>query len=49
MSNLEEQIEKEKQRYLDYADRNSDKRIYIYGAGKQAVPIADFIKRTTFR
>ena len=45
MSNLEEQIEKEKQRYLDYADRNSDKRIYIYGAGKQAVPIADFYKK----
>ncbi len=48
MSNLEEQIEKEKQRYLDYADRNSDKRIYIYGENRRfRLPI--FIKRTTFR
>lgn len=45
MSSLEEQIAKEKQRYLDFAELNSAKHIYIYGAGKQAVPIADFYKK----
>lgn len=44
MANLDEQIEKEKQRYLDFAELNKEKHIYIYGAGKQAVPIAEFLK-----
>lgn len=42
MLNLDEQINAEKQRYLDFAEKNKGKHIYIYGAGKQAVPIADF-------
>lgn len=44
MSNFDEQIEKEKQRYLDFVELNKKRHIYIYGAGKQAVPIADFFK-----
>lgn len=44
MANLDEQIEKEKQRYLDFAELNKEKHIYVYGAGKQAVPIAEFFK-----
>lgn len=44
MFNLEEQIAKEKQRYLNFVESNKGKHIYIYGAGKQAVPIADFFK-----
>ena len=44
MLDLEEQIVKEKQRYLDFVELNRGKHIYIYGAGKQAVPIADFFK-----
>lgn len=44
MSNLDELIAKEKQRYLEYIKLNSGKHIFIYGAGKQAVPIADFFK-----
>lgn len=42
MLNFDEQIEREKERYLEFAEMNKDKHIYIYGAGKQAVPIADF-------
>ena len=49
MSNLEEQITREKQRYLEFAERNRDKHIYIYGAGKQAVPIADFFEKNDFQ
>lgn len=45
MSNLEERIAKEKQRYLEFANLNSGNHIYIYGAGKQAVPIADFYRK----
>ncbi|MDE6847162.1 MAG: SPASM domain-containing protein [Lachnospiraceae bacterium] len=42
MSTLDKQIEEEKQRYLEFANLNKGKHIYIYGAGKQAIPIADF-------
>lgn len=44
MFNLDEQIEREKKRYLDFAKLNEGKHLYIYGAGKQAVPIAEFFK-----
>lgn len=45
MSSLEEKIEKEKHRYLDFAEKNKEKHLYVYGAGKQAVPIADFYEK----
>lgn len=44
MIRLEESIIKEKQRYLDFAEMNKEKHIYIYGAGKQAIPIAELFK-----
>ena len=49
MSSLEEKIEKEKQRYLDFAKKNKAKHIYVYGAGKQAVPIADFYEKNNIK
>lgn len=42
MSNLEQDINKERQRYFQYVDINQGKKIFIYGAGKQASQIADF-------
>lgn len=44
MLSLDEKIEIEKKKYLDFVKQNQDKYIYIYGAGKQAVPIANFLK-----
>lgn len=44
MKSLNERIEQEKQRYLDYANQNKGKHLYVYGAGKQGVPIAQFYK-----
>ncbi len=44
MPDLDQQIEQEKQRYLDFAALNKGKKIYIYGAGKQAAPVADFYR-----
>lgn len=41
--NLEESISKEKERYLKFVKDNKEKHIYIFGAGKQAVPIAEFL------
>ncbi len=49
MPSLEEKIEKEKQRYLDFAKKNKAKHIYVYGAGKQAVPIADFYEKNNIK
>lgn len=45
MADLLEKIEIEKKKYLDYCLKNEDKHIYIYGAGKQALPIASFLQR----
>ena len=49
MPSLEEKIEKEKQRYLDFAEKNKAKHVYVYGAGKQAVPIADFYEKNNIK
>jgi len=44
--NLEEAIREEKQRYLDFIKKNREKYLYIFGAGKQAIPLADFLKES---
>lgn len=49
MMRLEESIIKEKQRYLDFAEMNKEKHIYIFGAGKQAVPIGELFKTSGIR
>lgn len=44
MNRIEENIEKEKQRYIKFIYENKDKKIYIYGAGKMAKPLYLFLK-----
>lgn len=47
--NLEIKIEREKRRYLDFAEKNREKNKYIYGAGKQAKTVAEFLKSMNIR
>lgn len=40
---LEEKLTIEKQRYYEFIEKNKTKKIYIYGAGKQATAVAEFL------
>lgn len=43
MNELEKKIEKEKKRYQDFIKKNNEKKIMIYGAGKQAKMLTEFL------
>ena len=44
MGRIEENIQKEKVRYLKFCEENKEKKIYIYGAGRMAKPLYLFLK-----
>lgn len=50
MAGLDEKMQKEKEKYLNYIAANKDKHLLIYGAGKHATQVADFFieKKITF-
>lgn len=49
MEEIEILIEKEKRRYIEFARKNQTKHIYIYGAGKQAIPIVEYLERNNIK
>lgn len=45
MDLFQKSIENEKKRYIEFIDCNNERNIFIYGAGRQAIPLAEFLKR----
>lgn len=46
---LEERLKVEKKRYLDFIKKHQDKKIYVYGAGKQANALAEFLNKNKIK
>lgn len=46
MDDLEYQIQQEKERYFKYVESNKGKHVFVYGAGRQAIPVVKmFLER----